>query len=43
MQNLKKILQQENVSLIDVRHPWEFDEGHITALSTFRLTRCLQG
>jgi phage shock protein E len=29
MQNLKKILQQENVSLIDVRHPWEFDEGHI--------------
>lgn len=29
MENLKTLLKQENVSLVDVRSPWEYQETHI--------------
>lgn len=29
MKNLKPILNQENVSIIDVRSPWEYQEAHV--------------
>lgn len=28
MQQLKEIIKEKNVSLIDVRNNWEFEEGH---------------
>jgi len=29
MENLRNVLKQKNVSVIDVRSPWEYEEGHV--------------
>ena len=29
MKNIKEILKKEDVTVIDVRNSWEYDEGHV--------------
>ena len=38
MKNIKEILRKEDVTVVDVRNNWEYDEGHVNNAVNIPLT-----